>query len=169
MATAVADCMDLDHEDTPIPISNGNGSEGLWTHPYLLRPAVHYEKFEPFRNAANQAFQGAYPVHLQPRNTAAAALLLSWEEDDLGVITEITMLRDKLENAYNIPTETWNIPPRDSEWQLMNKMYDFRSRHCGDFVPPNQDLPLLIVYYGGHATMHGENICQWSRYSNTTV
>ena len=79
--------------------------------------------------------------------TNVSALLIRWEQDDLGVEAESRALEDLLRRWFNYSTEEWCIPhvPRAKAYMaLLTKVNDFLEQHDG---PEN----LLIIYYGGHA------------------
>ena len=79
--------------------------------------------------------------------TKVFALLIRWEQDDLGVEAESRALDDLLRRWFNYSTEEWCIPHvsrTDTYMALLNKVNDFLKEHDG---PDN----LLIIYYGGHA------------------
>ena len=137
---------------------------GHWTHPARLTPEAHYHKFEEFRTSANQAFQGAFPPHRQPRNTAASVLMLYWEDDDLGVASEVAMMQEVFDQSYRFETERWQIPNEKPTWKLSNKIHQWKDHYCEDGTCPGKPLPLLILYYGGHAEHSVRNICKWRRY-----
>jgi hypothetical protein len=88
-------------------------------------------------------------------------LLLQWEDDDLGVRQE----REGLQTvfmAYGFRTETWLIPADRSHRRLMTKMTQF--------INDNEDeRALLIVYYGGHATINRERQSTWIWYVASAI
>lgn len=79
-------------------------------------------------------------------------LLLQWQDDDLGVNTEIQELNRLFRSHYNFTTYVRYIPSEDAEDYLTRTIVEFRKgKGCND---------LLIVYYGGHAA--GSAIkCTW--------
>jgi hypothetical protein len=95
-----SDDMDVDTDVTSPCDEAVNTFCGNWTHPVELTPEAHYNKFEEFRTSANQAFQGAFPPHRQPRNAAASVLMLNWEDDDLGVTSEVARLQVVFDQSY---------------------------------------------------------------------
>jgi hypothetical protein len=113
----------------------------------------HLENFQVFKDRANKAFDGAFPKTSRPRYTKVKVLLLSWEDDDLGVASELKNLGAVFERAFRFETESWGIPRFGSEEALTNRVFKFRS--C---AAPDQ---LLIVYYGGHADRLPHNHCIW--------
>jgi hypothetical protein len=125
---------------------------GAVTLPPIYAPH-HLENFQLFKDRANKAFDGAFPKTSRPRYTKAKVLLLSWEDDDLGVASELKSLGAVFERAFRFKTESWEIPSLGSEEALTNRVFKFRG--C---AAPDQ---LLIVYYGGHAARLPHNHCIW--------
>jgi hypothetical protein len=155
------DAMDVDQEDS----SSSGSLLPTSTHPSSVTPSDHYSEFKDFWNQARTALNGAYPSFTRPRNSRVGVLLLSFKDDDLGVIDEIKVLKDVFESSYRYETETWLIPTTESEEALSRKIYQFRRKFCQANRQPNTPLPLLIVYYGGHSAKppSGGNTCDWSR------
>ena len=92
----------------------------------------------------------------RPRSKYARveALLLSWADDDLGVLEEVAKLEELLRSYFNFTAEAWRIPSDDAEDQLTRKILSFRKGKVS-----NQDL--LILYYGGHAGGNSQE-CTWA-------
>ena len=101
------------------------------------------EKLETFAQDLNQALQTSFPSKLNPY-TSVHVLLLRWAEDDLGVQTEISALREVFETRFHFDVEEWQIPSVNSMRILQKKLYGFQEAH-------QDQKELLIVYYGGHA------------------
>ena len=120
----MADEMDIDPDisDPFTPDSSVCSSCGSSTHPSQSKPSTHYSAFREFRSKANEALQNAFPVHRKPRNTTASVLLLKWADDDLGVTSELTQLREVFDQSYNFETEIWDIPSRNSDRELACKI-----------------------------------------------
>jgi hypothetical protein len=70
-------------------------------------------------------------------------LLLSWQNDDLGVEAEIEPLRRVFEDRYHFEVQEYKIPSIKPDKTLKKRIFDFLE---GD----DKDT-LLIVYYAGHA------------------
>lgn len=153
--------MDIDLEDSP---SSPGLSSSTSTHPSSITVPAYYDEFNEFTQTANAAMKLAYPVHRRPRNPRVGVLLLSFAEDDLGVASEIGPLQDVFKNNYRYETEVWEIPSKSPLSALSQKLHEFREEYCDDNHEANDQLPLLIVYYGGHAAEppRGQNICLWS-------
>jgi len=80
-------------------------------------------------------------------------LLLSWADDDLGVIKELEELNQLFKTTFNFTTHTWTIPSEESEYELMREVMNFRQgKNQGD---------LIILYYGGHAGGNPQE-CIWT-------
>lgn len=155
--------MDVDSntaESSLITTFSGPGS--TWVQSVELQTSPHYDKFEDFRNDANRALRHAFPIHRRPRNATASVLILRWEDDDLGVNDELVRLREVFDELYHFETEIWEIPSWRSAQELSNKVYEWKHQYCEDQACPWEQLPLLIVYYGGHAEKIAHS-CRWRR------
>ncbi|TVY39388.1 hypothetical protein LSUB1_G004327 [Lachnellula subtilissima] len=89
------------------------------------------------------AVKAGWPRVPGTRYKRVHALLLSWEEDDLGVIKEIERLRCVLKNTYQYSVESYEIPSRKPDAALKRRVLEFLDDDAEDI--------LMIVYYGGHA------------------
>ncbi len=88
------------------------------------------------------------------RYKCVEVLLLRWDEDDLAVSWEVEDL-EKIFKAYGFSTELWLIPSEMPHLELMIKV--------GSFVKGYQNPDtLLIVYYGGHASINNVRQSSWS-------
>jgi len=72
-------------------------------------------------------------------------LAVSWEVEDL----------EKAFQAYGFHTELWPIPSDNSHLKLMIKAANFVELH-------ESSDTLVIVYYGGHATINAARQSTWS-------
>jgi len=86
--------------------------------------------------------------------SAVHALLLHWEEDDLGVKVEVERLRTVLEEYYRYSVEEWVIPSTDSHNQLGDEIRRFSRAY------KSKDN-LLVVYYGGHGYLNAQRQHIW--------
>lgn len=84
-------------------------------------------------------------------------LLLSWEDDDLGVATEIADLRRVFDFSYHFLTSHWRIPSHKSHNALVRQVMQLLDES------ESRDK-LLIVYYGGHGKMNEDRQCVWIWY-----
>ena len=74
------------------------------------------------------------------------ALLLRWQDDDLGTAKEIDNLELLLQDTYQYQTERYVIPSKDPRIHLEGKLNDFKNTH-------DDENNLQIVYYGGHGSL----------------
>lgn len=86
--------------------------------------------------------------HVQHAYAAVYVLLLSWENDDLGVRTEIDQSASVFGQAYGYLVERSLIPDKEPDQALEKTLTSFVKR----FESP-RSLP--IVYYGGHGALNG--------------
>jgi hypothetical protein len=104
----------------------------------------------------HQAATRAFPNRQRPvqRYKSVQVLLLRWEGDDLGVYWEVEDL-EKIFKKYGFNTELWLIPSNMSHLELTIKV--------GSFVKEYQSPDtLLVVYYGGHASINKARQSSWS-------
>jgi hypothetical protein len=94
-------------------------------------------------NDLNEAVQAAWPKRHNVRYSQVHVLLLSWVDDDLGVVREIGRLRHVLKVLYNFQVEEYEIPSLKPD--------RFLKRRISDFLDNDDKDNLLVVYYGGHA------------------
>lgn len=90
-----------------------------------------------------EAAQCAFPNAGRSRYSAVNVLLLSWEEDDLEVITEVDRLHRVFEKLYGFSADQWSIPSSDAHGELQDRLRAFTKTY-------GKEDALLIVYYGGH-------------------
>ena len=81
---------------------------------------------------------------------------MRWEEDHLNVEPELGGLANVFQD-YGFETETWLIPTDSPDRKIMRKALDFIDDH-------ESEDTLLIVYYGGHATINQAQQATWSWY-----
>ena len=124
------------------------------THDISNAP-YHVKDLRAFGEVLTNAGNAAFPNRGRSRYRGAHVLLLSSEDDDLGVIDEVTELQDVFRQSYNYETEEWKIPSNRSHNALATKILQF----LNDFEAKDS---LLIVYYGGHGLMNDDRQCIWS-------
>ncbi|KAL2043780.1 hypothetical protein N7G274_003299 [Stereocaulon virgatum] len=125
------------------------------THDTTMAP-YHIEDLATFGEWLNNATAAAFPrVPSSSRYREVYALLLSWEEDNLGIIGEIRQLDDVLKDVYHYETGQWKIPNTRSHNSLASRLTTFLNEH------ESKDN-LLIVYHGGHGHMNDIRQCVWS-------
>ncbi|KAL8991635.1 MAG: hypothetical protein Q9169_007796 [Polycauliona sp. 2 TL-2023] len=102
----------------------------------------HISNLKVFSEDLQSAIANSFP---RPRTayTSVHVLLLRWDEDDLNVQVELTMLKLVFESQFRFLCEQFDIPGRDPTRALQKKLYEFQDAHQGEDE-------LLIVYYGGH-------------------
>ena len=83
-----------------------------------------------------QPFRGSYYA-------AVTALMLVWQDDDLGCINEVRELSVILEQVFHYTVRQFLIPSERSQASLGRAVSDFLYDHgsCGN---------LVLIYYGGH-------------------
>ena len=116
----------------------------------------HVKDVETWGKVLNDAAAAAFPRSGSSRYCDVFVLLLSWEEDDLGVKKEIDDLEAVFRDIYRYRVERWKIPSNKSHnalvYQIMQALGDFESND-----------KLFITYYGGHGFMNDDRQCVWLR------
>ncbi|KAL8936126.1 MAG: hypothetical protein Q9216_005093 [Gyalolechia sp. 2 TL-2023] len=114
----------------------------------------HVKDVETLCQVLNQALSAAFPKSSRSRYTDVYVLLISWEDDDLGVATEVDELEILFRQLYQYKTDHWKIPSTKSHnavvRRIMQSLEEFESID-----------KLLIVYYGGHGYMNEDRQCVW--------
>ena len=113
----------------------------------VSRASHHLQDIKDFLATVNRATRSAFPNSGKSRYQAVHALLLSWAEDDLGVLVELDRLARVFTELYDFCTEKWLIPSDDSHGELGDRLRAFTKTHA-------QENVLLIVYYGGHGFLN---------------
>ena len=154
--------MDIDLEDST---DQSEFSPSTSTHPSSISIPAYYDEFQDFADTANAAMQMIYPVQQPQKYGRVGVLLLSFTEDDLGVMRDIEPLEDIFKNVYHYETKTFSIPPNRSFSALSTELNDFIYEYCPEDHEPSDQLPLLIVYYAGNVAEPAtdENKCLWYR------
>ena len=123
------------------------------THDISLS-GCHISDLDNWTRILNQTISAAHPRTAGSRYTNVDVLLLSWEDDDLGVATEIQELDDVFHQVYGYKTEQWKIPSIQSHIALVRRILD----SLADSASRDR---LSIVYYGGHGYMSHQRDCVW--------
>jgi hypothetical protein len=89
------------------------------------------------------AVQAVWAKRHEIRYSKAYVLLLSWEDDDLGVQTEINELRYAFEERYHFEVQEYKIPSIKPDRSVKRCVIKFLKLESKD--------TLLVVYYAGHA------------------
>ncbi|KAL8984455.1 MAG: hypothetical protein Q9205_001594, partial [Flavoplaca limonia] len=114
----------------------------------------HVKDVETFGKVLNNAAAAAFPRSNTCRYCDVCVLLLSWENDDLGVAVEIDDLETVFRDLYGYRVERWKIPSTKSHnslvYRIMQVLRDFESSD-----------KLLITYYAGHGFMNDDRQCVW--------
>ena len=124
------------------------------THDISNTP-YHLKDLKAFGEALTCAAEAAFPNRGVSRYKEVHTLLLSWEDDNLGVVDEVNELEDVFRRLYGFETEAWRIPSKRSHNSLAAKIIGF----LDDYESKDN---LLIVYYGGHGEMNDDRQCVWS-------
>ena len=124
------------------------------THDISNTP-FHVRDIKALGEILTNAAEAAFPNRGVSRYKEVHTLLLSWEDDNLGVADEIDELRDVFRNLYSFEAEEWKIPSKRSHNSLAAKVLGF----LDDYESKDN---LLIVYYGGHGEMNDDRQCVWS-------
>ena len=114
----------------------------------------HVKDLATFGKKLTEAATAAFPRG-RSRYTNVHVLLLSWEDDNLGVMKEVRELEKVFADTYNYHTERFQIPSSRSHNSLARRLTAF----LDDFEGSKN---LLIVYYGGHGFMNDDRQCLWS-------
>lgn len=101
----------------------------------------HVKDLATFGERLTEAANAAFPRG-QSRYKNVHAVLVSWEEDNLGVISEVVELRDVFRHTYFYDADEWRIPSTHSYKALRRRM----SKFLDEFEDKEN---LLIIYYGG--------------------
>ena len=91
----------------------------------------------------NEAVQAVWAKRHEIRYSKVCVLLLSWEDDDLGVQIEINELRDVFIGRYHFEVQEYKIPSTKPNRNAINRVKELLDLESKD--------NLLIVYYAGHA------------------
>ena len=124
------------------------------THDISNTP-FHVRDIKALGEVLTNAAEAAFPNRGVSRYKEVHTLLLSWEDDNLGVADEIDELGDVFRNLYSFDVEEWKIPSKRSHNSLAAKVLGF----LDDYESKDN---LLIVYYGGHGEMNDDRQCVWS-------
>ena len=103
--------------------------------------SFHIKDLDEFGQRLEEAANAAFPSG-SSRYKEVHVLLLSWEDDNLGVITEVLELQNVFQQIYLYDTEQWRIPSSHSYRALRKQISNF----LDNFEDKDN---LLIVYYGG--------------------
>lgn len=102
----------------------------------------HITSIEKFADDLQVAVNAAWLSRNRSRCTEAYALLLSWEDDNLGVEKEIQRLGHVFSNLYRFEVHKFRIPRKTPGKATTTRVSTFLENDWQD--------SLLIVYYAGH-------------------
>ncbi|KAL8726167.1 MAG: hypothetical protein Q9166_006884 [cf. Caloplaca sp. 2 TL-2023] len=114
----------------------------------------HVKDVEALGKVLHDAAAAAFPRSGSCLYCDVYVLLLSWEDDDLGVAAEIDDLEKVFRDIYGYRVDRWKIPSITSHnalvYHIMQSLRDFESND-----------KLFITYYGGHGFMNDDRQCVW--------
>lgn len=119
--------------------------------------SYHIHDLESFGDVVTKAAIAAFPNNKRSRYRKVYVLLLSWEADELGVISEVQELDHVFSQIYRYQAEQWQIPSTNSHNMLAFRLMEFLRSYAS-----NEHL--LLIYYGGHGSMNDDRQCVWSWY-----
>jgi hypothetical protein len=105
----------------------------------------HVPSIQHFGDDLNDAIQAAWPNRDEIRYTRVLVLLLSWEDDDLGVRMEIDSLHKVFEDMYHFSVTEFKIPSLKPGIEVHKCILAFL-----ELFEDDAKNTLRIVYYGGH-------------------
>lgn len=89
------------------------------------------------------------------RYTNVHVLMLSWQDDDLGVSKEIHALSRTFTELFSFTVTQHTIPSVKPERKL--------NRRVAEFLDDYDDKHhLLIVYYAGHGYLNAQRVPMWA-------
>ncbi|KAK4209563.1 hypothetical protein QBC37DRAFT_450105, partial [Rhypophila decipiens] len=114
--------------------------------------SFHFPSIHDFTKDLQCAVEASWKTRQdssRSRYKAVRALLVSWEDDDLGVAAELRVLSQLLQDVYHYDVEQWKIPSVDSF-----KALDRHIRHATEDIWGAKSS-LFILFYAGHARPSG--------------
>ena len=121
----------------------------------ISRVSHHVPNIKDFLATVEKATRSAFPNTGKSRYQAAHVLLLSWEDDDLGVLQQSDRLSGVFRDCYGFETEDWFIPSQNSHSALGKKLQGFAETGA-------KEGALLILYYGGHGFLNTDRQLVWA-------
>ena len=119
--------------------------------------SAYHIKIEDFVDRLRASVENFFP-NRKYRYQEVHVLLLSWEDDDLGVVDEVVELEDVFRKDYGCQTvERWEIPSLKPYSNLEDKLYLFKKNY-------SSSDNLLIVYYAGHGYLDYSRLWKWAAY-----
>jgi hypothetical protein len=105
----------------------------------------HIPSIEKFVDDLQIAINAAWPTRKKSNYENVHVLLLSWEDDNLGVEQEIKRLRHIFANLYRFDVQEYQIPRKKPGKAAISRV--------SSFLELDDRGTLLIVYYAGHARL----------------
>lgn len=130
----------------------------LNTHNVITNHHIH--SVQQFSDDLSAALNAAWPSRHESRYSDAQVLILSWEDDDLGVFHEINVLQRTFRDLFNYGVTEWKIPQHKPERKLNLKIGEF----LDDYDSKDH---LLIVYYAGHGFLNEQRVSMWAAWVMT--
>ena len=120
----------------------------------LERTDFHFPNFRAFVDELNRTCQAKWKTRQVPYKRVSA-LLVRWEEDDLGVVKEIEMLHRIFHDTYHFDVENFTIPSGKRGYLGLIE----RIKSLLDIYDAEDNL--FILYYAGHARQDGQSQPMW--------
>ncbi|KAL8949947.1 MAG: hypothetical protein Q9222_003979 [Ikaeria aurantiellina] len=114
----------------------------------------HVKDVKTLGRILDTAAASAFPRTSRCRYQNVCVLLLSWEDDDLGVAKEVDRLEDVFRDTYHYSIKRWKIPSSRSH----NKLTSFIIEALEELDFADK---LCITYYAGHGYMNEDRQCVW--------
>jgi hypothetical protein len=121
-----------------------NGFIRLKTHDTSL-VEEHIPNIQKFADDLQEAVNAAWPDRHHNRYSEAHVLLLSWEDDNLGVDRDIRELGQVFSRIYRFHVHEFRIPRKTPGKATIAKV--------STFLENDRQDSLLIVYYAGHGRL----------------
>jgi hypothetical protein len=131
------------------------GFISLYEESYELEKTEHHFPSLPkFIENLQLAYKARWNTRHMPYEKVTA-LLIYWEDDDLGVIKEIDDLKHVMSETYRFDVDTWAIISTKSRYEsLVGKIQNILKEN-------DSEGNLIILYYGGHAYQEGQSQPIW--------
>lgn len=127
----------------------------LNTHNVVTNAHVH--NVQQFSKDLSAAVAAVWTTRHENRYSDIQVLILSWEDDDLGVYKEIDVLHETFRELYNYQVTEWLIPKLKPERKLSLQIGEFLDKH-------DSKENLLIIYYAGHGFLNDQRVPMWAAY-----
>ncbi|KAF1846336.1 uncharacterized protein K460DRAFT_356027 [Cucurbitaria berberidis CBS 394.84] len=125
----------------------------LNTHNVVTNAHIH--DLQLFSKDLSAAVQAVWATRHESRYSDVKVLILSWEDDDLGVYREIEDLKRTFCDLFHYEVTEWWIPQHKPERKLNLEVGKFLERY------DSKDR-LLIVYYAGHGFLNEQRVPMWA-------